>query len=906
MKQRENYLNHNKNYKISKLGLLENDKKLIIRKLGLNNLSYTNLPKVKEKKNIYTKTVSNLNDEKRNSKESLLAQIKKKNTNFSPKNIKTTSPIVKFHKKIKFNNNNPNATFSSNEIINDYNNYRKSLNYNKDSLKKHVMNYNNNNSKSYSKLPIKSLIKTKIMTNTSLNKKHKQLIKDIRKNNIHINSFKVNQTFVNEIIKKDIKHQNKDIKNSNKESPGIYSGIKLIKRIKIVSGGKKPQNKTKISKSIPNLLFEFKNVKNTRKEQSIKILNDITLINNLNNIKTRNKYMSKIDQISPIKKSNISLLNSEAKKSEFSKSRISGNVIKINIIKKRNKSFQDSKTKNISSYLKNNNKNMEYSNENSHKKDEQKRTKFSESNDNSEDTKKESGLNLHKIFGDKTFINIDNNNMINEIISCNIKFNLSDKKGNKNIHNPNINDVNASFNGENSSVDHNKKYNDKQRHMNYFNNLNKNNDEQNYSTKNENISSANENNDNKNYSKSCSKIITNLQDIQKNNDKNSGQTTTTEEKKITKDINQQLMYSSSQIKIRNEISFRRKNNMPNKIYRFIQDIINENKNIHLIDIRKILRLNDLSIYKLLSYAYDNYSSIISSNKLLKRKIYISLVNTFQHSINDFKLKYVTFLNVLNFSFMPKEVYINGKKSHLFNLVIECQIITKDVKKSFEIGCDYISYNKKYDNKWKFDVHKKDDIKLWLCTELDMVDDINKKFTYTAQVPSFSYKDIIKLQLNIFSEGNSIEPKSIEWSEPIISITKPEVYQNLNYYAPITYDQLRACEVETQILFWKNNLPEDDGGIVNEFKKIFEQFFEIKNILYDESKFYFFKFETIANKKGLIKQNKFSTFDINIIEYKDNIKNEIQCIYIINSNFYSKAMDIRLGTYVTFYIIDMKR
>ena len=135
-----------------------------------------------------------------------------------------------------------------------------------------------------------------------------------------------------------------------------------------------------------------------------------------------------------------------------------------------------------------------------------------------------------------------------------MKVNLSDNKSNKNIHSPNINDMTVSFNGENSSINHDNKYNDKQLHMNYFNNLNKNNDEQNYSTNNENISSANEINDNKNYSKSCSKIITNIQDVQKTNDKNSGQTTTTEEKKITKDANQQQsLYTPSQIKIRDEI-----------------------------------------------------------------------------------------------------------------------------------------------------------------------------------------------------------------------------------------------------------------------------------------------------------------------------------------------------------------
>ena len=897
MNQRENSLTRSKNYKISKIGLLENDKKLIIKKLGLNNLSYSYLPKVKEKKNIYSKTVSNLNNQKRNSKESRLTQDKKKNINFSHKKLITSSPMIKI-------NNNPNATFSSNEILNSYNKYKKSLNHNKITLKKNLINNKiNNNSKSYSKLPVKPLINKKIMTKTSLNKKHKKLIKDLRNNN-HINSLKINQTYNNETFKNKIKHPKKD-------SPVIYSEIKLIKKIKIISEGKKSQNKIKISKSIPNLLFEFKNLKKEKKEKSVKIINDNILIKNINDENTESKYLSKIGQISPIKKCKICLNKIKKEKNELSKSRSNVNVIKINIIKKRNKSMQDSKVKAISSYLQNINKYVKHNdNENKIKKDGQLLTKISESNDNSEDTKKESGLNLHKLFGDKVLNNIDNNNIINEIISYNMKLNLNDNKNNKNIHSPNINDINnitESFNGENSSINHDNKYNDKKRHMSYFNNLNKNNDEENYSTKNENFSSENENNDNKNYSKRSSKIITNLQDVQKNNDKNSGQTTSTNEKKITKDMNQQQpSYSSSQIKIRNEISFRRKNNMPNKLYRFIEDIINENKNTCLIDISKILRLNDLSIFKLLSYSYDNYSSIISSIKLLKAKIYISLVHIFQHVIDDFKLKYGTFLKVLKFSFMPKVVYIKGDVSHLFNLVIECQIITKDVKKSFEIGCDYISYKKKYDNKWKFDVHKKEDIKLWLCTELDKVDNISKKFTYTSQVPSFSYQDIIKLQLNIFSKGNSIEPQSIEWSEPIISNTKPEVYQYSNYITPITYDQFRACEVETQILFWKKNLPEDDGGIVHEFEKIFKKFFEIKSISYDISKFYFFKIETIASKTGLIKQNKFSTFDINIIEYKDNIKNEIQCIYLMNSNFYSKTMDIRLGSYVTFYIIDMKR
>jgi len=39
----------------------------------------------------------------------------------------------------------------------------------------------------------------------------------------------------------------------------------------------------------------------------------------------------------------------------------------------------------------------------------------------------------------------------------------------------------------------------------------------------------------------------------------------------------------------------------------------------------------------------------------------------------------------------------------------------------------------------------------------------------------------------------------------------------------------------------------------------------------------------------LKQNKFSSFDINIIDSKSNIKNEIQCIFLMNSN-YNKLLE----------------
>ena len=203
------------------------------------------------------------------------------------------------------------------------------------------------------------------------------------------------------------------------------------------------------------------------------------------------------------------------------------------------------------------------------------------------------------------------------------------------------------------------------------------------------------------------------------------------------------------------------------------------------------------------------------------------------------------------------------------------------------------------------VQKKDDIKIWICTELDVINNAYKKFSFTSQVSSFCYNDEVKLQFNIFSKGNSIEVNSIEWIDPVESFAPIDVYQKNDFIPSIDFDQLRACEVETQILFWKRKIPENEYDFFEDFRKIFKVNFEIKNIFYDVSKFYFYKIEMKANKIGLIKQNKYSSFDINIIDYALNTQNEIQCLYLINSNYYSQKMDIRLGTNIILYIVDMK-
>ena len=878
MSTKENSLNQIKNIKISKNAILENDKKLLMYKLGFNNLSRSNLAEEPEKQNISNKNKNNtpnlrIESKNINKSSSLLIKIKKRYSNinhFKKKKLKTYQNI-----KRKENNNNISTT-SSNERISKLRNKKAS---------KSIINLPNNN-KSYSILPIKPLINTKTMISNSVNKKQSKEVKNNNKQKNNINSFKTATTHT---IKTNLSNGKK---NSISEMSFMCQHSKLIKNFKNLK--KHSIDKLSCTMNTPGLLAGLKNQKIKNKEKSYKIFNDNLYIknkiqhnNNINGDNTKIKFKGKTGKNSP-RQNYRYIIDSFEKKNIHSFSKEKNNEF----INCRNKHY---KNKRYSSYTQ-----INYIGRN--KNNILRKSIISVSNENSEDTRKESCLDLNKMFNEKVINNYDKNDVINEIIQKNMKLKFNDNNDNKMRNQNKLIDQ--------SITDNDNKNSDKQKHLNYFNNLIKNNDEPNKnlndSTKNENFSSANENNDNTNKYYKSSKIVKYAQDLLCSQDKNSAQTCATGDKhnKISKYVKQPI-YNISQRFILDDITFRSRNK-PNKNYKFINDVVIKNKNIPLLDIKKLLKLNDISIYKILSFSYDNYSSIIASNKFLGNKIKKSLTNIFQHVIDDFTLKYGGFLKLINFSFKQKDINNNGKINYLFDLIIECQIITKENKKSYEIGCDYISYDKKYDNKWKFDIQKKEDIKLWLCTELDFINNCFKKFTYTSQVSSFCYQDMVKLQFNIFSSGNNISPISIEWSEPIITDSKPYLYQNSSFISPIAFDQLRACEVETQILFWKNNLPEDDYGIIKDFKEIFEKFFKIKNISYDISKFYFYKFVIIANKKGVLKQNKFLTFDINIIDYKDNIKNEIQCIYLMNSNYYTKTMDIRIGTYVVFYIIDMKR
>ena len=343
-----------------------------------------------------------------------------------------------------------------------------------------------------------------------------------------------------------------------------------------------------------------------------------------------------------------------------------------------------------------------------------------------------------------------------------------------------------------------------------------------------------------------------------------------------------------------------------KNFKLISDIQNDNEKLPIININSFISLNDSSLFRLMGFIYDYYSILMKTNSLIAVKIKNSFNNIFSKPIKDFSNKYSSFLKVINYYFENSKLIIKKKNVHTFNLVIICKIITEEINKSYDIAYNYISNNKEYDNLWKIDIIKKNEIKLWLHTELFKVNNYQQRFTYSSQISKFSFGDEIKLEINIFNQRTQLNPDSIQWLPPVITDIETNKFEANKFVSSIKFDPLRCCEIEIQTLIWEEiSIKNNDINLIKDFIKIFEKNFIVKQIFRYSSKQIFYKIKTVANKKGIFPKNKFLSFDLNIIDYKEPLKNEIQPIYLMNSNFYTKKLDIRIDTIIFFYITDIR-
>ena len=861
----------NQNYKeITINGFIENSKVLLIKKFGFVGKKL-NSEKINDNKLLLSKSSINNSKNKINDKKLRLSLLEKNKyiNNFKYKKISQ----------------------SCNSLINNNsNNYKKkqSRNYNNSS---YITN-DNTNSRYYSSFfnNKSKILKTNQSNSYTLN--NTQKIKQSTK------SFK---TFKNINIENNIKNKNYLINTKNKCNKEVVNIKPIIKNkenlinnqlwSKLITNIDQKQN-NKINKFKQNNYLNRVNI-NINTNININIKNDISNYKNEDNENINNISYNNTNNV------NININNNLSKKNNNFKKYLQN--ISFNDITNYNPPEKDNST--ISIDEENNELKKESKNHLNKIIEERKKERNQKEEKKSKEKKKENDKNInekmsikkenriHKLYSSSMFEDsyIDNsNNNKREIKYCNSNSfkTSSDKSDDKKDKNNSNNEL--SFIGDNNSYHRvYKKSLEKESNEKENNNINNESD----FTESNNRNIFNNYNNNK-----CLNIYKN-----KNN-----YTNKSENIKLHKLLSRNYSFNVSSRDIYDHKPKKFEHENPNINYHFISDIEKNNCNIINLSKKKFINLKDICIFKILSFSIESYLPLINSDKNIKIKINNSLNNIFENIINDFKFKYKDYLEVIHYKFEQNKIKsFYNNNNFILDLILNCKIISKHIEESIEISCNYISNNEKYDYLWKFDLQNKSKIKKWISSEINTMKNYHKTISYTSQVSSFSYGDEIQIQINIFNIFNVLEPSTLEWYEPIISPINNEIYENTKFINRISYDPLRACEIEKQILLWHDKLSEEQTIICEEIKEIYKSYFKIKNIYFDKSKFCFYKFVMIPYKVGFLQRNKYCSFDINIIDFNKPIKNEIQCIYLINTNNYTNKMDVRIGTNLTLYIIDMQ-
>lgn len=343
-----------------------------------------------------------------------------------------------------------------------------------------------------------------------------------------------------------------------------------------------------------------------------------------------------------------------------------------------------------------------------------------------------------------------------------------------------------------------------------------------------------------------------------------------------------------------------------KEFKFIKDVKKDNDQLRKIKLISFLKMSDYSIYTLLSFTYESFNAFVfNSNKLIFTKINLCLNNIFESIITSFKQQYSNVIQLEEFYFKQKTFTRSQSFYPVLDLVFRAKVVTNEYNKAYEIGYGYLRDGNEYNQRWRFDIKDKGkETMMWLVSEVEFYNRLITRFCYLQSVGSFVKGDILEFRMNIFSKQSELNPFSIKWKEIVTEPSSKGFYQKSLLKCPYAFNGLYSCEIENMVHIWKSGQSLEKKILINDFKKYFLKHFIIKDVVYDYSRMFFYKFRMIANKEGRVKNNHYVNFDIEIIEKSKAIKNEIQALGLLNSSLISECIQIRIGTIVVFYITDL--
>lgn len=324
------------------------------------------------------------------------------------------------------------------------------------------------------------------------------------------------------------------------------------------------------------------------------------------------------------------------------------------------------------------------------------------------------------------------------------------------------------------------------------------------------------------------------------------------------------------------------------------------KNLPVIDLilKSKIRLNKID--KLNNNDNNNiFDKIDTNTKLNKITINKNKIDSFKKLISLYKKSNSLCVKLsCNYS-------INKQKQKLCN---------KNRKKIINSNEDVVT-------SWQFDIRQKNKINRWFASEAEEYKSSIIRHCYTQPVISYADGDIIEIKINILSKNGSIVPSSIKWNNIVYNNIESKCF--LEYFKGlkklnILFDSMRYCELENLVHLWKdaknldisNYAKKKNSCNINKYNSIkdieiiLSKCFKIRYIQYDFVKFFIYKLELEATTAGKIKKSKFFNFEIQILDYNIVLKNETQCLGLLNISQINSTFQIRKGETVWFYYTDI--
>jgi hypothetical protein len=340
-----------------------------------------------------------------------------------------------------------------------------------------------------------------------------------------------------------------------------------------------------------------------------------------------------------------------------------------------------------------------------------------------------------------------------------------------------------------------------------------------------------------------------------------------------------------------------------------------NVHIKINQFKKILK-ND-GLFHLLRFL--DYSDINSLYKARNKKLFIlintALTNAYYFNVKEYLLKYNNIIELLKCKIIQSKIrsslkidfILNIRFIHLKNdnmnknrkikLADKCNNFNEPLYFQFRYIYNYFQKGKKrkelitkeeyekLNNKPKmFDYYTFDlypeksennnltNKSIYISKELTLFEKDGNNIVSIQPILPFSINDKGIINLELYTANNGfVDPDSIK-----IIIKSYNIKNHINKLSERNINNPRICDCENLCYHWKDiSLYLYHKTIINIVKRLFEPFFEIKKICFENTGIYIFKVYLLAIKSGVIdKKNKFE-IKIKIKNKDDYIENEIR-------------------------------